>query len=45
MPASKAVNDAYLAASAIAANRRLVTFDAGFRNFKSLDLALLETAG
>jgi toxin-antitoxin system PIN domain toxin len=45
MPASKAVNDAYLAACAIAANRRLVTFDAGFRNFKSLDLALLETAG
>jgi len=41
-PASKAVNDAYLAAFAVAAKRRLVTFDGGFKNYKNLDLALLE---
>ena len=41
-PASKAVNDAYLAAFAVAAKRRLVTFDGGFKNFKNLDLTLLE---
>jgi toxin-antitoxin system PIN domain toxin len=42
LPAAKAVNDAYLAAFALAAKRRLVTFDGGFKNFKDLDLALLE---
>jgi predicted nucleic acid-binding protein len=42
VPASKAVNDAYLAAFALAAKRRLVTFDGGFTNYKNLDLALLE---
>ena len=41
-PSSKAVNDAYLAAFAVAAKRRLVTFDGGFKNFKNLDLNLLE---
>jgi toxin-antitoxin system PIN domain toxin len=41
-PASKAVNDAFLAAFAVAANLRLVTFDAGFRQYKRLDLSLLE---
>jgi toxin-antitoxin system PIN domain toxin len=41
-PASKAVNDVYLAAFAIASSRRLVTFDAGFRRFKDLDLLLLQ---
>jgi toxin-antitoxin system PIN domain toxin len=43
-PAGKIVNDAYLAAFAIAANRRLVTFDADFRRFKDLDLSLLTDA-
>jgi len=43
LPAAKAVNDAFLAAFALAAKRRLVTFDGGFKNFKNLDLALLET--
>lgn len=41
-PASKAVNDVYLAAFAIASNRRLVTFDSGFRRFRDLDLLLLQ---
>ncbi len=40
-PASKVVNDAYLAAFALAAKRRLVTFDGGFKNYKNLDLSLL----
>jgi len=41
-PASKAVNDAYLAAFATASKRRLVTFDSDFRQFKSLNLSVLE---
>jgi toxin-antitoxin system PIN domain toxin len=41
MPAGKLVTDAYLAAFAIAASRRLVTFDKGFRQFKGLALDLL----
>jgi toxin-antitoxin system PIN domain toxin len=43
-PARQAVNDAYLAAFAFAAKRRLVTFDGGFRNFKNLDVSLLEAS-
>jgi len=42
VPASKAISDAYLAAFAIAGDRRLVTFDAGFKRFKRLDVALLQ---
>ena len=41
VPASKAVNDAYLAAFALAAKRRLVTLDTGFKKFDKLDLLLL----
>jgi len=41
MPAGKLVTDAYLAAFAIAASRRLVTFDKGFRQFRRLELELL----
>jgi uncharacterized protein len=41
-PASKVVNDVYLAAFAIASSRRLVTCNAGFRRFKDLDLLLLQ---
>ena len=40
-PTSKLVTDAYLAAFAIAASRRLVTLDRGFRQFRGLDLDLL----
>jgi len=41
MPAEKLVTDAYLAAFAIAASRRLVTFDKDFRQFRGLELELL----
>ena len=41
MPAGKLVTDACLAALAIAASRRLVTFDKGFRQFRGLTLDLL----
>jgi toxin-antitoxin system PIN domain toxin len=41
-PASKAVNDVYLAAFALASNLRLVTFDVGFRRFRDLDLVVLQ---
>jgi toxin-antitoxin system PIN domain toxin len=40
-PTSKLVTDAYLTAFAIAASRRLVTLDRGFRQFRGLDLDLL----
>ena len=40
-PASKVVSDAYLASFALAAKRRLVTFDGGFKDYKNLDLSLL----
>jgi len=41
VPASKAVNDAYLAAFALATKRQLVTLDSGFRKFEKLNLLLL----
>ena len=41
VPTGKLVTDAYLAAFAIAASRRLVTLDRGFRQFRGLDLGLL----
>ena len=37
----KLVNDAYLAAFAIASGRKLVTIDSGFRQFAELDAELL----
>ncbi len=42
MPATKAVNDAFLSAFALATKRRLVTFDGGFKTYQGLDLTLLE---
>jgi toxin-antitoxin system PIN domain toxin len=41
MPTGKLVMDAYLAAFAMAASRRLVTFDKGFEQFRGLELELL----
>ncbi len=40
IPTGKLVTDAYLAAFAIAASRRLVTLDRGFRQFRGLDVDL-----
>jgi toxin-antitoxin system PIN domain toxin len=42
IPTNKLVADAWLAAFAIASSSRLVTLDAGFRQFKGLDLHLLQ---
>jgi len=42
IPTNKLVADAWLAAFAIASSSRLVTLDAGFRQFKGLDLQLLQ---
>ena len=42
-PTGKLVTDAYLAAFAITASRRLVTLDRGFRQFRGLDVDLLGT--
>lgn len=41
VPASKLISDAYLAAFAISASRRMVTFDSGFRQFRGLDVEIL----
>jgi predicted nucleic acid-binding protein len=41
-PAARLVNDAYLAAFAMASGRRLATLDRGFRRFAGLQLALAE---
>lgn len=41
-PTHKLVADAWLAAFAIASSSRLVTLDTGFRQFKGLDLYLLQ---
>jgi uncharacterized protein len=40
-PSGKLVSDAYLAAFAMAGGRELVTLDAGFRNFRGLELDLI----
>jgi toxin-antitoxin system PIN domain toxin len=40
-PTSKLVGNAYLAAFAMASSRRMVTLDGGFRQFKGLDVELL----
>jgi toxin-antitoxin system PIN domain toxin len=40
-PTGKLVGDAYLAAFAIAAGRRVVTLDRGFRQFQGLEVELL----
>ena len=41
IPAGKVLSDAYLAAFSIAASRRLVTLDRGFRQFDGLEVDLL----
>jgi len=41
VPTGKLVTDAYLGAFAIAASRRLVTLDSGFRQFRGLQVDLL----
>lgn len=41
VPTPQLVGDAYLAAFAIASNRTLVTLDAGFRQYRGLDVSLL----
>ena len=41
-PTGKLVSDAYLAAFSIAGNMRLATFDNGFRQFRGIDLDLLD---
>jgi toxin-antitoxin system PIN domain toxin len=41
IPTGKLVTDAYLAAFAMTASRRLVTLDRGFRQFRGLDVDLL----
>jgi toxin-antitoxin system PIN domain toxin len=41
IPTGKLVNDAYLAAFAIASGRRLATLDSGFRQFAELNTELL----
>jgi len=41
VPTGKLVTDAYLAAFAIGASRRLVTLDRGFRRFRGLQVDLL----
>jgi len=40
-PANKLVADAYLAAFSLSAEIRLTTFDAGFQQFRGIDLELL----
>ena len=42
VPAGKLVSDAYLAAFALSSSRRLVTLDAGYRQFRGLEIQLLE---
>ena len=41
MPTANLIADAYLAAFAVAASRRLATFDRGFRQFDELEVDLL----
>jgi toxin-antitoxin system PIN domain toxin len=41
MPTGKLVGDAYLAAFALAGQFRFATFDAGFREFRELELQLI----
>jgi len=41
VPTPNLIMDAYLAAFALAANRRIATFDRGFRQFNELEVDLL----
>ena len=42
VPTGKLIGDAYLAAFAIAGSLRMVTLDRGFRQFKGLDVEILQ---
>jgi predicted nucleic acid-binding protein len=42
VPTNKLVSDAYLAAFSIGSELRLVTFDRGFKQFREVDLELLQ---
>jgi toxin-antitoxin system PIN domain toxin len=42
VPTGKLIRDAYLAAFSIAGARRMVTLDRGFRQFKGLDVEILQ---
>jgi len=42
VPNGKLIGDAYLAAFSIAASLRMVTLDRGFRQFKGLDVEILQ---
>ena len=44
VPTGKLVSDAYLAAFALSASRRLITFDAGYRQFAELEIEILGSA-
>jgi len=41
VPTPQLINDAYLAAFAMASRRRLATYDRGFRQFRGLDVEFL----
>jgi uncharacterized protein len=42
VPTGKLIGDAYLAAFSIAGSRKMVTLDRGFRQFKGLDVEILQ---
>jgi toxin-antitoxin system PIN domain toxin len=42
IPTGKLIADAYLAAYSIASSRRIVTLDRGFRQFRGLDVEVLQ---
>jgi uncharacterized protein len=42
IPTGKLIGDAFLAAFSIAGSRRMVTLDRGFRQFKGLDVEILQ---
>ncbi len=41
VPTGKLVSDAYLAAFALSSSRRLITLDAGYRQFRELEIEIL----
>ena len=44
VPTGKLVSDAYLAAFAMSSSRRLITLDAGYRQFRELEIEILGSA-
>ena len=43
VPTAKLVSDSYLAAFALSSSRRLITLDAGYRQFRGLEIKILES--